>query len=146
GFDRRYRYVNAAAARHGRSTPIELIGQKMTDLYPGVEATTLYTLLERCLDQRLPAEFENEFTYPNGARAWFTIKMDPIPEGAFILSIDITDRKRAEDSLQEHVTRLEALRAIDLAIVATGDLTSTLEGVLERVVTSLHVDAADLLL
>lgn len=146
GFDRRYRYVNAAAARHGRTTPTELIGKKMTDLYPGVEATTMYAFLERCLDQRLPAEFENEFTFANGTRAWFTIKMDPVPEGAFILSIDISDRKHAEDALQEHVTRLEALRAIDLAIVATGDLTSTLEGVLERVVTSLHVDAADLLL
>ncbi len=64
GFDRRYLYVNETAARHGRRTIPELVGCKMVDLYPGVEATTMYALLERCLNERTPAEFENVFTYP----------------------------------------------------------------------------------
>ncbi len=146
GFDRRYLYVNETAARHGRRTIPELVGRKMVDLYPGVEATTMYALIERCLNERTPAEFENAFTYPNGTTAWFDIKMEPVPAGVFILSIDITARKQAETELRDQLHRLEALRTIDVAIISTTDLALTLRSVLDQTVASLQVDAAALLL
>ncbi len=144
--DRRYLYVNDTAARHGQHTIGELIGQRMVDLYPGVETTTMYTLLERCLEERLPATFENAFTYPNGTTAWFDIKMEPVPEGVFILSIDISARKHAETELHDQLDRLQALRAIDTAIISSTDLSITLRTILDQIIDSLQADAADLLL
>ena len=145
-FDKRYVYVNISAARHGMRTRDELLGQRMVDLYPGIETTAMYAAIERCLFERVPAAFENEFTFPNGQTAWFEIKIEPVPEGAFILSIDITGRKQAETERRDYIARLEALREIDTAIISSTDLTLTLRTILDQITSSLQVDAAALLL
>ena len=44
---------------------------------------------------------DNEFTYPDGTKEWFELSIQPVPEGIFILSIDISERKRAEIALRE---------------------------------------------
>ena len=96
GFDWRYLYVNDAVVRHGRKTKEELWGHTMMEVYPGIEKTDMYTALRRCMDERTPSHMENEFTYPDGISGWFELGIQPVPEGVFILSIDITERKRAE--------------------------------------------------
>nr|WP_243687202.1 PAS domain S-box protein [Methanobacterium formicicum] len=42
---------------------------------------------------------ENYFIYPDGTGRWFDLRVFPVPEGIFILSIDITDRKQVEEEL-----------------------------------------------
>ncbi len=96
GFDWTYRYVNDAAAKHGRKTKEELLGSKITDLYPGIDETPLFAALRQCRDERLPLRMENEFAYPDGSKGWFDLSIQPSPEGVFILSVDVTARKRAE--------------------------------------------------
>ena len=145
-FDYRYVYVNEAVARQGRRTREELLGHTMMELYPGIENTHLFTLLRQCMEERKPAELENEFTFPDGSVGWFALKIEPVPEGTFILSIDITERKRAELEIQNQLSRIEALREIDMAIISTTNLSLTLRTILEKVTASLHVDAADILL
>ncbi|MEP7356143.1 MAG: response regulator [Anaerolineales bacterium] len=60
--------------------------------------------------------------------------------------VDITDRKRAEQATARQLERLSALRSIDVAISASLDLPSTLEIVLDQVMSQLQVDGADLFL
>jgi PAS domain S-box-containing protein len=98
-FESRYVYLNDTAARHGRRSADELMGHKMSECYPGIERTKVYYALQRCLEEKEPARMQNEFVYPNGSKAWFELSIQPVPEGAFILSIDITDRKNAEQEL-----------------------------------------------
>jgi PAS domain S-box-containing protein len=107
GFDWRYLYVNAVAAAHGRRTREELLASSLPAAYPGVETTEMFAALKRCLEERLPSQMENEFVYPDGVRAWFQLAVQPVPEGAFVLSIDITERKRAEEELGLHRAHLE---------------------------------------
>jgi PAS domain S-box-containing protein len=104
----RYVYLNAAAARQGGKTPGELIGQAMPEIYPGIEATNLFAVLKHCMDERVHGTLENEFILPNGSSSWFDLAIEPVPEGLFILSVDITDRKRAEEALQETQSRFNA--------------------------------------
>ena len=99
--DWRYVYVNDAAARHGRHTAKELLGHTMLEMYPGVENTHLFAVLQRCITERTRSRFENEFIYPDGTSGWFDLSIEPVPEGLFILSIDITERKRAERAAGE---------------------------------------------
>jgi putative nucleotidyltransferase with HDIG domain/PAS domain S-box-containing protein len=146
GFDYRYLYVNDAVAKQGRKPKEELLGHTMMELYPGIEATHMFSLIEQCMKERTPAELENEFTFPDGSIGWFALKIEPVPQGAFILSIDISERKRAEIEIQNQLRRIQALREIDMAIISTTNLSLSLKTVLEKVTDSLHVDAADILL
>ena len=146
GTDFRYLYVNSAVVEQGRSTKEELIGHTMMEVYPGIETTAMFSTLRGCMESREPAEMENEFTYPDGSTGWFMLKMEPVPEGVFILSIDITSRKRAEAAVVDQLMRVQALRDIDLAILGTTDLPFALQTVLAKVTDVLAVDAADILL
>jgi len=103
GFDWRYLYLNASVTEHSRRRKEELLGRTMMEAYPGIENTELFTILNRCLTERTAHRLENKFEYADGSSAWFDLSVQPIPEGLFILSIDITERKRAA----EEQTRLE---------------------------------------
>ena len=59
---------------------------------------------------------------------------------------DITDWKKAEETIQRQVRRLQALRVIDSAISAGPDLQFTLGVLLEQIMAQLNVDAAAILL
>jgi PAS domain S-box-containing protein len=99
----RYVYVNDAAARQGRRSKEQLLGHKLTDVYPGVETAALFAVLQRCMVERTPQHLENEFVYPDGGRGWFDVSILPAPEGILVLSIDITARKQAETLLRQSV-------------------------------------------
>ncbi|MBC7814483.1 MAG: PAS domain S-box protein, partial [Burkholderiales bacterium] len=100
-FDWRYLYLNDSAAFHGRQSKEELLGRTMMECYPGIENTPFFITLRRAMENRSPQSLENEFVYPNGMKKWFELTIQPVPEGVFILSLDITERKRAESQLSE---------------------------------------------
>jgi PAS domain S-box-containing protein len=100
GFDWRYLYVNDAGFRQGRKSRGELVGRTMMESYPGIENTEMFAALQRCLNERSPSRMENEFVYIDGTTGWFELSIEPVPEGLFILSIDITERKRAEQEIR----------------------------------------------
>ena len=104
----RYLYLNVTAAQHGRRERDELIGRRMTEVYPGIEQTAVFALMRRCMEERVPQSMVNEFTYPDGDSAWFDLRMDPVPMGILMLSIDVTAAKVAEARLRE-VQKLEAV-------------------------------------
>lgn len=101
GFDWRYVYLNHSAEIHNRRPNKELLGKKYQELWPGVELTEVYQLIKLTLEERIAVHFENEFAFPDGSTGWFDLSIQPVPEGVFILSIDITERKEAEKSLRK---------------------------------------------
>ena len=101
GYDWRYSYINDAADIHNRRPKEELLGNRYTDMWPGVEATDVFSAIRRCMDERVPHHMENEFRFPDGTSGWFDLSIQPVPEGVFILSIDVTVRKQAEKDLIE---------------------------------------------
>jgi putative nucleotidyltransferase with HDIG domain len=61
-------------------------------------------------------------------------------------SRSITERKRAEETVQRQLKRLNALRSIDMAITASLDLRVTLDLLLEEVASLINIDASTVLL
>ncbi|HEY6878973.1 MAG TPA: ATP-binding protein [Polyangiales bacterium] len=121
GFDFRYLVVNPAAAAHGRSSADRLIGRTLMACYPGIEETPLFAKLRECLEQRTSHVMENYFRYPDGSGAYFELRIEPVPQGVCVLSIDISERKAAEASLRASTTRLqEAERMEALGMLAAG--------------------------
>ncbi len=117
----RYIYVNDATALYGRRTKAELIGRTMMECYPGIEATTLFAELRRCMEDRSVRRMENDFTYPDGDKAWFDLNIQPVPEGLFILAVDITQRKHAEERLRHLTEVLRAVRNVNQLITHEKD-------------------------
>ncbi len=99
--DWRYVYVNDAAERHNRRPRTELLGKRYMDMWPGIESTNVFAVLKRSMEEHVPQAMENRFVFPDGTAAWFELRIEPVPEGLFILSVDITGRKRAEEALQQ---------------------------------------------
>ncbi|MEA2572018.1 MAG: hypothetical protein QOI24_4019 [Acidobacteriota bacterium] len=99
--DWRYVYLNRVAAEHGRKSVKELVGRTMPEAYPGIEQTGMFRVLRECMESRKPATMENEFALPDGSKGWFQLVIQPVAEGLFILSLDITERKRTETALRE---------------------------------------------
>jgi two-component system cell cycle sensor histidine kinase/response regulator CckA len=97
----RYVYVNEAVARHGLKTREELLGKTMLECYPGIEHTHVFSVLERCMRERRGAHIDNEFEYADGQRAWFELRIEPCTEGLIVLSLDISERKRMEETLRQ---------------------------------------------
>jgi len=100
GFDWRYVYVNPAAAAHGQKTVKDLSGRTMMESYPGIEETPIFTVLKRCMDERTLETFDNLFTFPNGQSRWFEIRVEAVPEGICVYSLDIHERKQRQLELE----------------------------------------------
>ena len=119
GFDWRYLYLNPAAAIQNRRPNLELLGKTMTESWPGIEATNIFRVLRRCMEERIALHEETEFPFPDGTTGWFDVRTQPVPEGIFVLSIDISERKQAEAALKELNEALErkiAHRTQELAV------------------------------
>ncbi len=107
GFDWKYLYLNETAARHGRQSRSAMLGRTMMEVYPGIEKTEMFSILQYCMDEREPRHVDNEFLYSDGSRAWFELGIQPVPEGIFILSMDITERKEVEYRIKKINEELE---------------------------------------
>nr|WP_294858536.1 PAS domain-containing sensor histidine kinase [uncultured Fluviicola sp.] len=107
GYDWKYLYVNTTVASQGQSTIDRLIGKTMMECYPGIENTFMFSQLEKCMNERVTLQFENEFTYNDGTQNWFELRIEPISEGIFILSTNITKRKKTEEELLQLKDDLE---------------------------------------
>jgi PAS domain S-box-containing protein len=99
GYDWKYLFVNNSLVEQGKYSNEELLGHTMMEKYPGIENTEMFKVLHHCMKERVPQLLENEFTFPDGSNEWFELSIQPVPEGLFILSMDITERKKADNGL-----------------------------------------------
>ena len=59
------------------------------------------------MEERTTARIVNEFLYADGSKASFELSVQPVPEGLFILSLDVTERSKAGQKID---AQLEELR------------------------------------
>jgi len=103
-----YLYLNSAAIESSHKTQEELIGKTMMECYPGIEKTEMFSKLKQCIEERISHNIENEFIYPDGEKRVFNLRFEPVPEGVFILSEDITEHKLAEKAHRQLLAIIEA--------------------------------------
>jgi PAS domain S-box-containing protein len=106
-FDWRYVYVNQTAARQGKREQHELLNHTIMEMYPGIEQTELFANLKECMAERQPKRMENKFVFPDGSIGWFELSIQPVEEGIFVLSTDITLRKKTEEEIHGLNEKLE---------------------------------------
>ncbi|MGD9209696.1 MAG: ATP-binding protein [Desulfobacteraceae bacterium] len=114
-YDWCYLYVNSAVARHAQKAKEEMLGRTMMEVFPGIEETPLFGLLRHCMEERVPHFIEDEFTFTDGRKGWFDLRIEPAPDGIIVFSIDITERKKAEiesKMLQDQLLQAQKLESV----------------------------------
>jgi PAS domain S-box-containing protein len=95
-----YLYVNDTVVRHSKTTRENLLGKQFLQVFPQLENTQLHHSMQKCMEDRIPEQFENKMEYADGSIAWFRLSVQPVPEGICVLSIEITQLKKAEEDLR----------------------------------------------
>lgn len=110
----RYRYVNKAVAKQGRSSKSKLLGRTMMEMYPGIQQTLAFKHIRICMKTRKPQQIDSEFEFPDGSIGWFELQIEPIKEGVIIFSVDVTVRKKIEQMLiQQNLAMHEARKELE---------------------------------
>ncbi len=119
-------FVNTVGARNLGGASHEFKGKSVYQLFPEL-ADTLMERISKIAKSRRGGQFEDIVKLPSGAR-WFNSSNEPIIDdngkvsSVNIISMDITDRKRAEESLMTKDIAIEsAMNAIAFANLK-GDL------------------------
>lgn len=103
-----YLYLNDVAEKHLQRPKSDLLGKRYEDLWPVVETTAVYKNIMECFRDNAPKHFNYEFISLEGKTSWFELRIQRVPEGILLLSIDRSDLHQAE--MERRATE-EALRA-----------------------------------
>lgn len=110
--DWKYIYVNDSVAKQSKQRKEDLVGSTMMERFPGIENSMLFSTLQTCMSERVVQYFENEFVYADGSKGYFELSIQPVPEGLFILSMDISERKKNEQHREQRINELEEMMFI----------------------------------
>ncbi len=93
----RFTYVNQRACELWNKKPEELIGQNIWEVFSQETETMAYQEMHRAMEEGTGAVFE---TYSDILKSWVQVRVFPTDEGIAVYFLDITERKKAEESLR----------------------------------------------
>ncbi|WEN14677.1 EAL domain-containing protein [Rhodanobacter sp. AS-Z3] len=96
--DWRCTYVNAKACEQLGRRADELLGRQVMEVFPDTHGLPFQLACERAMTEQQPVHME--VRYPPQDR-WFENRIYPSADGLTIYFLDITERKRTEQELQE---------------------------------------------
>lgn len=104
-------YWNRAAERMLHTPKQDILGQNLWDVFAEAVDLPSYTNYHRAMHQKINVDFED---YWSNLGKWFDISAYPSPDGISVFFKDITERKKANEKLEELNTELKQ-RADELA-------------------------------
>ncbi|HLO29057.1 MAG TPA: PAS domain S-box protein [Anaerolineales bacterium] len=122
----RVQYVNSYAAQQFRNEPSQLVGKRITELFPSEVVSRQMNSVKSVIETGQSVYVEAENHFPERA-SWLGTRLVPMRtetgEVYAVLGIarDISDRKKAEVTLQRHDAVLEAVSFAAERFLKAGD-------------------------
>ena len=101
--------TNRAFDRYAGRT--DLVGRRYAEEYPGVRTTGIFDRLVQAVETGQPQTFEHYYGH-EGFDAWFITQFVQLGDGAVATSLDITERKTAEQQRLRNLHLLEQAEAV----------------------------------
>jgi len=133
-------------------TESEMIGRPIAILVPPEHADEVPSILEKICAGMPTERYETERCRKDGQRIFVSITVSPIRDAegrvvaASTIARDITERKRAEESLRRYNQRLSILHEVDRGILAAQSPQSIAQAVLEQLQELIPCDFVSIIL
>ncbi len=105
----RYIMMNDVCTAMAQMPKEDLIGNKMTEVFPGVEHTIFGKNYAKVLKTGISSKAFDKYTYPEGRKVWYENHVFPVPEGLLIIISDVTEMKNAEELVIKENIKLQEL-------------------------------------
>ena len=103
----RFTFVNDHCVKRMGKSREELIGRNLWEVFPAAVGNEAHAQLRRAMRDRVPVEYEVFYT---PWQRWFFDRAFPTPDGGLaVYSLDVTERKRAEDQVRRGAELLTLL-------------------------------------
>jgi two-component system, cell cycle sensor histidine kinase and response regulator CckA len=106
-FNWRQTYINDAVIKFSKRKKEELLGHTLMESYPGIESTEVFSAFQRCMTERNPQHIANAMVQQDGMDRWFEFSIQPVPEGIFVLTNDVTEQMKVEIENNRLVSAIE---------------------------------------
>jgi PAS domain S-box-containing protein len=107
--DLRYLYLNDSVKRQGGLNERDVIGLKCEEVYPGIEESSAFVNIRKCIQTNEPINFLNRFDFPDGSHGYYELRMNRIPGGVLLFSMDRTEEINKEEQVRRANKRYEAI-------------------------------------
>ncbi len=100
-----YVLINKTATEMIQMSVDQVIGNKLTVLFPGFEHTQFFKIYNDVMNKRKTKRVMGEFIHPDGRKGYYEVSVYPVTEGILCITRDITEEKVAEQKLKESEER-----------------------------------------
>ncbi|NBR28079.1 MAG: PAS domain S-box protein, partial [Betaproteobacteria bacterium] len=107
--DWKYVYVNAAFSRETGLPPEALIGHTPLELFAAARDSEWHMRCQRVMETRIPESFEGPLFFGDRPSGWAQYHVQPVREGIFIFSANLTERESARHALGARMKELHCL-------------------------------------
>jgi PAS domain S-box-containing protein len=85
--------VNYAGSQTLEMPRDELLGKKLTELFPEVKKTAFFKAFERVIETGKSETVTDDYVFENEHKGLYEVRMYPVQEGVFAISRDVTENK-----------------------------------------------------